>query len=364
MPGTLGLEKTRFCKRHASEISVMKGSRDEIMKQYTASLEGYVKGGGEAALSYAYELGRQAIAEGLGVLHMVGFYHEALVAVLQNTLKAEGSIQALKAKEFFTESLAPFEMVHRGFQESNAKLRESNEALQQINSELEAFSYTVSHDLRAPLRHIQGFARALLDDHSQQLDPVAKDYAYRVVTAAERMDNLIRDLLDYGRMGRAYIRLRSLGLASTVADVLAQIDDELRRQDAQVSVEIPSLEVLGDRTILERMLINLLTNAVKFMPAGVRPRVRISAEERGAWVRLWVKDNGIGIPAEQHERIFEVFQRLHDGESYPGTGIGLAIVRKGATKMGGRAGVESAPGKGSAFWLELKKGSTGNERGT
>jgi signal transduction histidine kinase len=325
------------------------------MRQYKASLQDYVEGGGEAALSYAYELGRQAVAEGLGVLHMVGFYHEALLAVLQDTLKAEGSAQASKAKEFFTESLAPFEMVHRGFRETNAKLRESNEALQEINSELEAFSYTVSHDLRAPLRHMQGFAQALLDDYSQQLDPVAKDYAQRIVTAASRMDNLIQDLLDYGRLGRAYMRLRPLGLVSAVADVLIQVNDEVRRLDAQVSVEIPPLEVLGDRTILERILINLLTNAVKFVPVGMRPEVRISAEEHGTWVRLWVRDNGIGIPLEQQEHIFEVFRRLHDSKTYPGTGIGLAIVRRGVARMGGRVGVESAPGKGSAFWLELKR---------
>lgn len=339
----------------------MKNPSDELVRQYTAALQEYVGGGGEAALSYAYELGRRAVAEGLGVLDMVSFYHEALAKVFENTLKAEGTAQALKAKEFFTESLTPFEMVHRGFREANAKLHESNEALQQTNSELEAFSYTVSHDLRAPLRHIQGFAQALLDDYSQQLDPVAKDYAYRIVTAAGRMDSLIQDLLDYGRLGRVYIRLRPLSLLSMVGDVLTQMDDELRRQDSRVTVEIPPLEVLGDLTILDRMLINLLSNAVKFVPAGVRPEVRISAEESGIWVRLWVRDNGIGIPVEQQESVFEVFRRLHDSKSYPGTGIGLAIVRKGIARMGGRVGVESAPGKGSAFWLDLRRAEASDE---
>ena len=339
----------------------MKNPSDELVRQYTAALQEYVGGGGEAALSYAYELGRRAVAEGLGVLHMLGCYHEALAKVLENTLNAGGTAQALKAKEFFTESLAPFEMVHRGFREANAKLHESNEALQQINSELEAFSYTVSHDLRAPLRHIQGFAQALLDDYSQQLEPVAKDYAYRIVTAAGRMDNLMQDLLDYGRLGRAYIRLRPLSLLSIVGDVVTQMDDELRRQNTRVTVEVPPLEVLGDLTILERILINLLTNAVKFVPAGVRPEVRISAEESGTWVRLWVRDNGIGIPVEQQESIFEIFRRLHDSKSYPGSGIGLAIVRQGVTRMGGRVRVESAPGEGSAFCLDLRRAEASDE---
>lgn len=342
----------------------MKDSLDEFVTQYRAALREYVERGGEDALARAYELGRKAVGEGLGLLQVVAFYHEALETVLHGTPMTGGMTRALKAREFLNESLAPFEMTHRGFQEANAQLRESNEALQQINAELEAFGYTVSHDLRAPLRHMQGFAQALLEDYAERLEPAAKDYAQHIVTAARRMDNLIRDLLDYGRLSRDRMFIRAVSLASVAEDVLTHIDNELRERGAKVTVEMSRLVVLGDRITLEQVLINLMTNAVKFVPVGVKPDVRISVEERGDWARLWVKDNGIGIPLEQQEHIFEVFRRLHDTKSYPGTGIGLAIVRKGVTRMGGRVGVESAPGRGSAFWLELRKAVGNDEHGT
>lgn len=328
---------------------------DEFITQYTAALRDYVETGGEDALAQAYELGRKAVGEGLGVLEVVALYHEGLAMVLRGKLAAEAPQLALKAREFLTESLALFEMTHRGFREANAQLRESNEALRQTNAELEAFTYTVSHDLRAPLRHMQGFSQALLEDYADQLGPIARDYARRIANAARRMDNLIKDLLDYSRLGRNLLTLRPISLAAVVEDVLAQLDDEVRQQGAKVAVEGALPEALGDRVTLEHMLVNLLINAVKFVPAGVTPEVRISAEERGDRVRLWVKDNGIGIPLEQQDRIFEVFRRLHDSKSYPGTGIGLAIVRKGVGKMGGSVGVESAPGKGSAFWIDLRR---------
>ena len=116
--------------------------------------------------------------------------------------------------------------------------------------------------------------------------------------------------------------------------------------------------VLGHRATLGQVMGNLVSNAIKFVAPGVRPRVRIRAEESGDFFRLWVEDNGIGVALEHQERIFRIFERLHGVETYPGTGIGLAIVQKGVERLGGRVGLESAPGEGSRFWIELKKGQT------
>src|SRR5213594_3600415 len=227
-----------------------------------------------------------------------------------------------------------------------------------VNKELEAFSYSVSHDLRAPLRAMQGFAQALNEDFADRLGPVAQDYTRRIVAAACRMDTLIQDLLAYSRLSRAQMLLQPLDLRSVMAQIRTHTEGEFRDREASVEVAIPEAfpHVMAHPTTLVQVVTNLLTNAAKFVGPGVRPHVRVWAEERDEWGRLWVEDNGIGISPEHHGRIFRVFERLHGIETYPGTGIGLAIVRKGIQRLGGQVGLESAPGQGSKFWIELAKG--------
>jgi len=246
------------------------------------------------------------------------------------------------------------EMEIRQLNESLEKrVRERTARLEEINKELEAFSYSVSHDLRAPLRSMQGFTQALLEDYSEQLDPLAQEYASRIVAAAQRMDRLILDLLAYSRLGRSELQLQPVPIKSVVQDVLAHMEAELRDRNAHVMVEDPLPEVQGNRVTITQVVTNLLTNAIKFVPREVQPRLRIWGEEHDRVGRLWIEDNGLGIAPEHQERIFHVFERLHGTEAFPGTGIGLAIVRKGVERMGGRAGVESELGKGSRFWVEL-----------
>jgi len=234
-----------------------------------------------------------------------------------------------------------------------AQVAERTAELQETMQELEAFSYTVSHDLRAPLRAMQGFAQALLEDYSPSLDATARDYATRVVDASHRMDDLIQDLLAYGRLSREQLSLASVDLDTVAAEVIREVEHDVQQRGGRIDVAAPLGEVIGNGRILQQILANLVGNAVKFVPQGVPPHVRISAEARDGRRRVWVEDNGIGIAPEHRERIFRVFERLHGGETYPGTGIGLAIVRRGAERMDGTAGVESTPGQGSRFWIEL-----------
>lgn len=245
------------------------------------------------------------------------------------------------------------EQVQRHADELEQRVAERTAALQEANTELESFTYSVCHDLRAPLRAIHGFANALLEDYGDTLDVVGQRFAQHLVDAAQELDTLIKDLLAYSRLTTAELQLKPVSLEWVVDEVLTQLKAEIQEKEAQVTVEKPLPEVTGTRTILEQMVANLLTNAIKFVDKGVRPQVRLWTEARDEWVRLWVEDNGIGIVKEQQERIFHVFERLHGIETYPGTGIGLCIVRKGMERMGGKIGVESEVGKGSRFWVEL-----------
>jgi PAS domain S-box-containing protein len=242
-------------------------------------------------------------------------------------------------------------------EEYATELERRTEELREVNAELEAFSYSVSHDLRAPLRALRGFSEALLEDHAQALDEEGQEYARRIGDAAQRMDRLIEDILAYSRLSRAQLRLQPVSLTRVVAEALRELKHEVSTRGARVRVEQRLPEVMSHQTTLVQIVSNLMTNALKFVAPGVRPQMRIWAEPLAAsaagTVRLYIEDNGIGIAPEHTERIFGVLERLHGAEAYPGTGIGLAIVRRGIERLGGRVGVESNPGGGSRFWLEL-----------
>jgi PAS domain S-box-containing protein len=233
--------------------------------------------------------------------------------------------------------------------------RQAERALQEINAELETFAYSVSHDLRAPLRAMQGFSKLLLEDHAHLLNAEGQDYVWRIVTATSRLDGMIQDLLDYSRLSRDDLKMQTVPLTMVIDDVLTQLEAIIQERQAEVAIEPPLPSVRGNRATLMQMVGNLVSNAVKFVPPGRRPKVRIGCTDAPDSVRLWVEDNGIGIERQYHERIFRIFERLHADDAYPGTGIGLAIVRKGIERMGGQVGVESIPGKGSKFYLVLPK---------
>jgi signal transduction histidine kinase len=239
--------------------------------------------------------------------------------------------------------------------ESERQYRTLAEQLQQANDELQAFAYSVSHDLRAPLRTMQGFAHALVQNFGSSLEPEARDFARRIIDSGQQSEKLIADLLAYSRLSFEELKLQAVDLNEVVKNAREQVDADLMQADASLEIDDALPEVKGHQTTLVQVVANLLSNAVKFIDEGDKPEVRVRAEESGGRVRLWVEDNGIGIREDGQERIFKVFERLHEGESRPGTGIGLAIVRRSMERIGGRAGVESEEGKGSRFWIELPR---------
>jgi PAS domain S-box-containing protein len=226
--------------------------------------------------------------------------------------------------------------------------------LQEVNEELEAFTYSVSHDLRVPLHHIHGFAEAVMELEQNRISSASLDNLRLVLGSARRMDALIHDLLVYSRLSRTEIRLDAIPLEQAVADVLTHHLSTIREIGADVRVERPMPVVHADRVGLQQVLTNLVANALKFVARGRKPEIVLRAESRAGRVRLWVEDNGIGIDPRQHEAIFEIFRRLHGARDYAGTGVGLSLVRKGMTRMGGACGVESEPGRGSRFWLDFE----------
>jgi len=162
-------------------------------------------------------------------------------------------------------------------------------------------------------------------------------------------------LLSYNRLSLEEINLGAVKLEAALDEVLKQYEPQVREKGAEIRVETPLSDVWAHKGVLVQMLAHLISNSLKFVATGVKPRVRIWTEDHDDWVRLSTQDNGIGIASEHHQRIFRVFERLHSTEQYPGTGIGLANVSKAAERMGGRVGVESQPGLGSRFWVELPK---------
>jgi PAS domain S-box-containing protein len=273
------------------------------------------------------------------------FYASGVTTVLKDeTGQVIGFTKVLRDD---TEKRQAEEKLERTVAERTADLRETNE-------QLEAFVYSIAHDLRAPLRSMGGFSQLLLDDHAANLNQTGQQLLKRIHAASEFMDKLLVDLLAYGRTARAELELSPVDVHRAWDIALLQCAAQIEQSKACVETAQPLPTVRAHETTLGQILANLLNNALKFVAPGVQPRVIFRAEQEASFVRLWLEDNGIGISTEQHERIFRVFERLH-GSRYSGTGIGLSIVRKGVERMGGAVGLVSAPGNGTRFWIELPK---------
>jgi two-component system, sensor histidine kinase and response regulator len=222
-----------------------------------------------------------------------------------------------------------------------------------VNRELESFCYTIAHDLRAPLRAMEGLTTLLLEDYSEKLDETAREYGHRIRNAASRMDQMIQELLAYSRLTFVEFQPQPIRLSRAIKDAVAQVNWDLEQRKASIKIKRSNYQVLGHYAMLVQVITNLISNGAKFIAEGVLPEIRIRDEKIESHVRIWVEDNGIGIAPEHQDRIFRIFERLHGREHYAGTGIGLAIVEKAVARMKGKVGVESEPGKGSRFWIEL-----------
>jgi signal transduction histidine kinase len=231
---------------------------------------------------------------------------------------------------------------------ANASLEAANQDLERSNADLEQFAYVASHDLSSPLRSVSSFSRMLSKRHAGGQDPEADRWAGFVEDGVDRMQRIIDDLLRYSRVNQADLRAEPVGLGAVMEEVERGLAPVLEEREAELTWE-PLPTVLAERTHLSQVLQNLVVNATTYVAPGVTPRVHVSARQEGAMCRISVTDNGIGVEPEHVERIFKMFQRLHDQREHPGSGIGLAISKRIVERHGGRMDVEAHPGGGSTF---------------
>lgn len=231
------------------------------------------------------------------------------------------------------------------------RVSERTERLTEANRELDAFAYTISHDLRAPLRAIHGYAEVISEDGGEALSDDLRTDLQKIAAAATRMNRLIDDILAYSKISKETMSVRPVGLDSLIGRSLVQLEADCA--NTTVEVARPLGDVVAQPAALQQAIENLLSNACKYVAPDTSPKIRVRSERRGPQLRLWIEDNGIGVAPEHYERIFKPFERLHGVETYPGTGIGLAIVQRVMERMGGSCGVEPSAEGGSAFWIEL-----------
>ena len=243
-------------------------------------------------------------------------------------------------------------------QDSNIKLEkrvaERTADLEAKNRELETFTYSVSHDLKAPLRGIDGYSRLLIEDHASQLDEEGLSFLKTVRSATGQMNQLIEDLLTYSRLERRSLTNESVDIKAMIENLILERKDDIRRNNIKLVQNIDKIDLSVDHKAVEQAMRNLLDNAIKFSSGNANPVIGISLTKSNKEnIILCVEDNGIGIDMKYSDKIFDIFQRLHLPEEYPGTGIGLALVKKAMQRIGGRVWVESELGAGSKFYLEI-----------
>jgi signal transduction histidine kinase len=332
----------------------LKDPRDELDRQYALALATYVDHRDEEGLRVAYELGRSAMQHGFGILDMAVVHRDAIEKLLPGS-RDEQHVR-VAADDFFRELLSPFEMMSRGYAEANAELRRVNDALLRereavlnANRELESFSYSVSHDLRAPLRAIVGFGEMLAEAETGPLNPEQTDYLTRIRENGKQMTSLIEDLLALSKVARGEVKRTRVDLTALGREILARFKhtDPSRQVDIEVQ---DALVANADAGLLRVVVENLLGNAWKYTSKRSAARIELGVLADDVF---FVRDDGAGFDMAYSTRLFGPFQRLHARRDFDGTGIGLATVQRIIRRHGGRIWAESEPNHGATFFFTL-----------
>jgi light-regulated signal transduction histidine kinase (bacteriophytochrome) len=337
---------------------------DGLDEAYVRALAQYMNAPDEGALADAYGLGRRALAARVSLIEWAALHDGALAALQVSTA---GPDALARAGTFFRESLSAYEMTQRGYVETNIWLERLNhdlrneiakkerlaEQLQESNRELEAFSYSVAHDLRAPLRHIAGFSQILIEDHGASLDHQSRSLLAGIGDSVHRMSDLIDGLLTLSRAARAEPVREAVDLSIRARAIASR----LRQTEPTRSVVIDVAEAMhanGDPRLLDAVLENLIGNAWKFTSKSPRAHIEVGLDSSKTPGIYFVRDNGAGFDMTYANKLFGVFQRLHTREAFPGTGIGLATVQRIIRRHGGRIWAESEVERGATFYFTLE----------
>jgi signal transduction histidine kinase len=339
-----------------------------LVEEYTDQLATHLAEPSESVLLDAHELGRRAVTEGAGVIDLVNIHRHALRAVAANTAPATSEGRLDTAAEFLAEILSPFEMMLRGYRETNSQLTTRNQELQEAkveaelaNHELEAFSHSVAHDLRAPLRSLDGFSLMLLEDYAEKLDDEGRQHLQYIRESAQRMALLIDDLLTLSRVMRGEFQRRQVNLT----DISRAVATDLQKTQPGRCVDFriaDGLTDVGDAGLLAIALTNLIGNAWKYTGKRARATIEVGTTVADGRRAYFVRDNGAGFDMAYASKLFGVFQRLHSEEEFEGTGIGLATVERVVRRHGGRIWAQARINEGATFFFTLSRAPhSGNE---
>jgi light-regulated signal transduction histidine kinase (bacteriophytochrome) len=320
---------------------------------YGEVLRERLAGAGEEALQRGYELGRQAVREGLGVMDVVSVQRNVLQGLLAGAATPNECIRlAESSQDLFAECLAPFELTHRGFLE----VESLNSKLEAANKELESFSYSVSHDLRAPLRAIDGYSRMILKRQEDRFDEETVRQFRSIRDNVETMGRLIDALLAFSRLGKQEMSKVGIDTEEIIRDVWQNLLTVNPGRNMTLHIKkMPA--ALGDRALIREVYSNLLGNAVKFTRNREITEIEAGSLHKGGETIYYIRDNGVGFDMKYYDKLFGVFQRLHSPNDYEGTGIGLALVQRIIKRHGGRVWAESKDDHGACFSFTLPRGA-------
>jgi signal transduction histidine kinase len=356
---------TRTSSSHVTSEEALKDEARLLEEEYVSALRTYLHPGDELSLNRAYELGRRAMIDGLGVLDMAAIHGAAVASLVIEAPDDQRARRARAAAAFFNELLSPFEMSFRGYRAANEELQRLNDSLRRqkdavesANRELESFSYSVSHDLRAPLRSIDGFSQILLRDFSEVLGEAGARHLLRVRDSAQRMGQLIDDLLSLARVARSEVHRTDVDLSALARTIAERLRVTAPERDCLFTIE-DGLHAKADERLVAIVLENLLGNAWKFTSKRPQARISFGGEPHGGELTYVVRDNGAGFDMAYAGKLFGAFQRLHSNKEFEGTGIGLATVQRVVQRHSGKIWAEGSVNCGAAFFFTL-----GDSRGS
>ncbi|RPI19516.1 MAG: PAS domain S-box protein [Ignavibacteriae bacterium] len=287
---------------------------------------------------------------------IIGFFTQA--SIQPNTYKQDDIDLLVSLSDFLSIAVQNsnlYEKIKKMNEELEQRVIARTWELEEANKELEAFAYSVSHDLKAPLRAIDGFAKVLIEDYGDQLDIEASRVLNIIIQNSQKMSKLINDLLAFSRTSRREVSLSKLNINEIIYSALAQLCSYTDDEDIEIDIKDDIPDATGDKNMVQLVYVNLLSNALKFSSTREKQKIEVGACEKGNEIVYYVKDNGVGFNMKYYDKLFGVFQRLHSEDEFEGTGVGLALVQKIIQKHGGKVWAESKLNKGTAFYFTLEK---------